>query len=240
MNFFMKHRVALPAKKLLPAVCLMALAGGVSADVLYSYTGPNFNNFEYSSGDDPYAGNFFTSSDFVSVKIKLSDRLPAYSTLYFTQLMVPTFNHTEGISPVTPLSWEMTAGQVSGSSGSRFWAYLTTGATGDIVQWDVEYDQFLPSAMQPGTIFQGADTSIRTTYYPDTGFSLDYGLSCRGDVACLAAFGYPMGRFDGSGEPGVGPQGAWTISTVPVPAAAWLFGSSLAGLGLLRRKNLRR
>ncbi|MDB4308249.1 VPLPA-CTERM sorting domain-containing protein [Gammaproteobacteria bacterium] len=28
-----------------------------------------------------------------------------------------------------------------------------------------------------------------------------------------------------------------TVTAVPVPAAAWLFGSALAGLGLLRRKQ---
>ena len=30
---------------------------------------------------------------------------------------------------------------------------------------------------------------------------------------------------------------AWTITAIPVPAAAWLFGSALAGLGWLRRKQ---
>jgi hypothetical protein len=29
----------------------------------------------------------------------------------------------------------------------------------------------------------------------------------------------------------------WTVSAVPIPAAVWLFGSALAGLGWLRRKS---
>jgi len=29
----------------------------------------------------------------------------------------------------------------------------------------------------------------------------------------------------------------WTITAVPVPAAVWLFGSALAGLGWMRRKQ---
>ena len=33
------------------------------------------------------------------------------------------------------------------------------------------------------------------------------------------------------------PQGTWAATVVPIPAAAWLFGSALAGLGCIRRKQ---
>jgi hypothetical protein len=41
-----------------------------------------------------------------------------------------------------------------------------------------------------------------------------------------------LGQYDG-----ITGRTAWSLAAVPVPAAVWLFGSALAGLGWLRRKQ---
>ncbi|MGI9309171.1 MAG: VPLPA-CTERM sorting domain-containing protein [Gammaproteobacteria bacterium] len=53
-----------------------------------------------------------------------------------------------------------------------------------------------------------------------------------GDVAVIDFFD---GRDWGTGTNYSAGQGSF--SAVPIPAAAWLFGSALAGLGWLRRKQ---
>jgi hypothetical protein len=48
-----------------------------------------------------------------------------------------------------------------------------------------------------------------------------------GDVDCNVGLGEPFSRNVIAG----------TVSAIPVPAAVWLFGSALAGLGWMRRKQ---
>ena len=45
------------------------------------------------------------------------------------------------------------------------------------------------------------------------------------------------GQIVGVGTLSDGSSGAFMLTAVPVPAAIWLFGSALAGLGWLRRKT---
>lgn len=45
------------------------------------------------------------------------------------------------------------------------------------------------------------------------------------------------GQIVGDGTLSDGSTGAFMLTAFPVPAAIWLFGSALAGLGWLRRKT---
>lgn len=74
--------------------------------------------------------------------------------------------------------------------------------------------------------YSGAATSFTNLALPDLGIARDYHLHPFGIVADSASYTLTLW---GSNTPG-GP-------TVPIPAAAWLFGSGVIGLvGLARRK----
>ncbi len=44
-------------------------------------------------------------------------------------------------------------------------------------------------------------------------------------------------HFGGEVTPFASPSNLWTLTPVPVPAAAWLFGSALVGLAAIKRKK---
>jgi len=56
--------------------------------------------------------------------------------------------------------------------------------------------------------------------------------------SCCATPTGPWENYTRAGEYSVGSYAQFTISQVPVPAAAWLFGSALMGMGWLRRRKL--
>lgn len=93
-------------------------------------------------------------------------------------------------------------------------------------------------------------------FQPDAGFLLDGVFDALADPGPGIANGNLLGGFSVSfdwlpgGTPGDQPfeiydandfsvleSGNTTLSPVPVPAAVWLFGSALAGLGALRRQQ---
>ena len=216
----------------------VAFAGAANASVVYTYTGHQFDSLAYASGNTQYDGeNFFTTNDFLSVQLTLSDLLPAFSTLSFNQTLVPTFNSQIGPSPVTPLSWQISAGPLSYSSASRLFVSLATDGAGNISQWNILMHEYLPSFPSgDGTLFGGVDT-VLDTRSSQPGFAQDFAASCRGNSECLGSFGYPAGSV-GAWEPHA--AGTWTITnttSVPAPATALLLCTGLIGLLVTRRRG---
>ena len=105
----------------------------------------------------------------------------------------------------------------TGSGVTLYEAEVTTDAFGNIVEWGL-------SLRVPVGATQ--ESSILTRHYP--GYNLDR-------VTDRRTIGAPRGSELGRGS--VGPAGTWAAATVPVPAAAWLFGSSLIGLVGIKRKR---
>jgi hypothetical protein len=69
-------------------------------------------------------------------------------------------------------------------------------------------------------------------------------LPRRLDIVDWRFAGMELTYWPGSGTPSTtdpslrGSVSAISVSTVPVPAAAWLFGSALLGLGVFKRKPM--
>lgn len=80
-------------------------------------------------------------------------------------------------------------------------------------------------------VFNGSATFNGNNFVPPQ-FNLSAGQTA--SVTLLAGVNYVL-RIVGDATPDGG--AATTVSSVPVPAAAWLFGSALFGAGALRRKS---
>jgi hypothetical protein len=79
------------------------------------------------------------------------------------------------------------------------------------------------------TVWHNTDDGVMKWYEPSTGMYYDP-FDGRGIVAGM---GSPY-----SDTPGNATGTAWSVAAVvPLPAAAWLFGSALLGLGALKRKK---
>ncbi|MDH5387719.1 MAG: VPLPA-CTERM sorting domain-containing protein [Gammaproteobacteria bacterium] len=102
---------------------------------------------------------------------------------------------------------------------------------------------YASSSTWAGTSSRGAFSYNFTLTAGQVAFGLAFDWSLSSPIPVLAIF-----NADGSAGPGVpmqtspfpGQAPSWqgTVSAVPVPAAAWLFGSGLIGLiGFVRRKK---
>ena len=86
-----------------------------------------------------------------------------------------------------------------------------------------------------------SDTSV-TNAVPQSLLNLTFSesLTADGGVVSLVIGSGPNGSGEISGSIATGTSRlvtSGTVSTVPVPAAVWLFGSGLAGLGWMRRRK---
>lgn len=130
-------------------------------------------------------------------------------------------------SVVAPISFSFSDGinTITSTNASDLFIELGTDGLSGINQWNIQVYR----AIDDGTEF-GKQYSIFTTFIGVT--ANDYGRMqiCEGG---------PCG-FDSVTDAGYQllVHGSWSGSLVPVPAAAWLFGSGLIGLiGFARRKN---
>lgn len=118
---------------------------------------------------------------------------------------------------------------LTGGTGSI--SFATPGNTFTVNAGDIEFT--------PGEVFSGTPTLSLVSMdidFVNNGFSFD-----ATDTITEASFTSYYSYFDGF-DAGFGyMKGNWqefTVTAVPVPAAAWLFGSGLLGLaGIARRKT---
>ncbi|ROS04920.1 putative secreted protein [Sinobacterium caligoides] len=110
--------------------------------------------------------------------------------------------------------------------------FLTTGSsayTGDVAAPDATYQQ-------AGTTFDGVDGALKLlAFSPSFGVNIliDVMLNADGSGSLVADAGF-LGTAEGALN--------WQSDApeVPVPAAAWLFGSAIAGLAAVRRRQVSR
>jgi hypothetical protein len=102
----------------------------------------------------------------------------------------------------------LTINQDTVGASSRFG--ISTDASGDIVTWLV------------GGYANSAQTQMQTNWHTTIGFNPGADFS---ETSSSFAGDYGF-IFDN--------PGTWTSTSVPVPAAVWLFGSGLAGLAGIR------
>ena len=164
--------------------------------------------------DNIVAGTAFNTDMHITGSFELSDRLAP--NLGFTTISPTVFSFSNGVetfSNTIPLR-------------SSFFA-VSTDSTGDIIDWVVTIEGEYPAPPAPG------DTQGTILLSP----SLDQGII----YECNSFAAQPPGACSSGGVTDLAEAnqgGTWSVSTVPVPAAAWLFGSGLLGLlGIARRKK---
>jgi hypothetical protein len=184
-----------------------------SASVVYTYTGNTFTNIQDS---DPPAGTF-TTNDFVSISFVVPELL--------TDLRLPIL--------ISPTSFTASNGRITLTNTSPLTLdtiRVATDSSGLITGWHI-------SLAKGGSDLQVGEQSDQILTGFNTAFSEGDGgnrIECtERDAADEQCFNFFLDFGSNTNNPGT-----WSLSTVPVPAAAWLFGSGLLGLvGIARKKT---
>jgi hypothetical protein len=193
---------------------LLFLSSNVFAMTTYGYTSSNFTNIVNDiAGNGSYTTSMNVDGSF-TVDTSLGGDL---NNVDISSEAGFTFSFFDGR---TTISSSDTA-----STANRF--LISTNSSGEITGWDIDLGLNEATWTQPGDIRQ----TIVAFY--DGALSNNGGeiIECA-NVDCDFSPNRDTGSILGVGVP----NGEWTV--VPVPAAAWLFGSGLLGLvGMARRKK---
>lgn len=198
------------------AALLSVFTMSANASVVYTYTGNEFNVF-IDDGAQDYS-DFYNSASSLSITIELEDALA--TSLNYQDVNPLSYSFSDGVKILTEAS-----GADYVSTHFRF----ATDSSGSITGWDVSLQWSLdfggPSeetySMRTHTL-SSIGSEDRTTEENCIDYDPEFGC----------AFSYVTAYVPEN-------QGAWSVSSVPLPAAVWLFGSGLIGLaGIARRKNI--
>ena len=185
----------------------------VFASAIYTYSG---NAFDIIGNNNPPSGTNITTNQSVSV-------------IFATPSLLLNLDY----KIITPTSFSITDGATTFTEASsldflRF--TFTTDSQGQITDWQVIADEkFALSSIW----YVGEQSHQIVTQYSfgegNDSSVLSECVSLNSDSSC-AYLGTDAGQ--------VNTVGTWTVTTVPIPPALWLFGSGLLGLvGISRRKK---
>ena len=209
------------------AALLSALvaASATAAPVRYDYQGSSFTTYTGDWSAFPSLPTAISGFLLVDQAIPPDTDYQSYSfSPQSASAAVLDFMFTDGVTTYTRASIV--------SNSQRMFANLVTDPTGAIVEWAV---LVMPTL---GGI-TNAHFRLGFAHQPVGGLGigelpLDGGYSWY----CGDVFSEIHGCYVSDIEASVsGNGGAWTASVVPLPAAAWLFGSALLLMGRLQRSN---
>ena len=208
------------------SLALLGLSvSSVSATYVYTYTGDNFDTFfdsprpaGASSAGCMSACNFNASSMINGSFVLDTPLLP----IQFSGLIIPShYTFTAGIVTIS----DTTPNQFI----SNF--FIATDINGDITDWHIE--------VATGSSYSGIGSFFTRIETRSQSFYFDQGRV----QECVSEFillGLTLCRLylndDAYNESS---PGTWSVSSAPVPAAVWLFGTGILGLiGFSKRKAI--
>jgi len=199
------------------AFLLLVITFNADASVIYTYTGNPYNSFQSTESvvSLPYDNSMFVSG-FFEMETALAPNLNGIDTGDGITLLDLSFS--DGVATID-----------SGNVAAYFLSFRTNN-DGDITDWSMSLyaTPTVPIGDQYHEIFSSFGTGLLIS-------NLDIGAT----IYCneLNASG-TICRTDDYHRGISNVAGTWTISTVPVPAAVWLFGTALLGLvGFIRRRK---
>ena len=92
------------------------------------------------------------------------------------------------------------------------------------------------TAQSNTTIIESFDLDLGS-YYFEIFDSYGDGLCCNEGIGSYQLRQGPINLYTSTGQFGTGEKIGFTVASVPVPAAIWLFAPALGLLGLIRRKS---
>jgi len=199
-------------------VFALLASGWTHAAVVYTYTG---NAYDDVYNDSPASGSVspYDTSMRITGTLVLTEELGS-GLNFWGDFEVLSYSFSDGVNILTN----------ENSSINIF--EIIADEQGDFLYWDnIKFSYSEDAANGSARIVQVIETSNPWAY----GSSLDRAYN----FECLEYSGYAC-HYAHDREASIeSSPGTWTkASVVPIPAAAWLFGSALAGLGWLRRASV--
>ena len=200
---------------------LLMTTVSANASYVYSYTGNNFNSFSSTSAWD--------ASMSVSGTFELPNALG--SNLVGSQITPASFSFTDGVNTITD------ADMAGNPQLYNVEFSFHTDSNGDITSWSIYLDLGpVGTPFYPDTLGNIGDNLVRihtTGGLFATAWDIGTVFTCTSinpDSSCATDAEYGDITFS---------PGTWTVSSVPIPSAVWLFGSGILGLvGVSRRKKV--
>jgi len=205
-------------RSIIITIILLGSAAANATSVRYDYSGQEFTSFtDVAEVPGSYIPGMRVSGYFVLSEALTFEPLNVHVIAIEDML---DFSFTDGRNTIT-------AEQLNLPTSIQ----LSLNANGDIFFWDINLSTSFDQPESGGE--QSWQIWTRTDFGGST--ATDMGMTS----VCIGAVGERpcLGSKDDTAIVFQGAPGTWTATVVPVPAAVWLFGSALAGLGWLRRKQ---
>jgi hypothetical protein len=193
-------------KKILGIVLCLVCVSANAATFRYTYTGNSFITYDYCDGINACPTELSRISGYFDVSSEL-----AADTFYPGTLAMEGFSFTDGLSVSTDSSIDHLLN-----------FEIQTDSSGDIDSWFMIF----AAAGGQGTLLDAGDWMTMWSTWGRPQFANQDVTRYCGYDACAG-----VSLITNGVQPGT-----WTMTAVPIPAAAWLFGSALGLLGWMRRK----